>query len=360
MTPQPTLLPFDLAKAKMEGIKIGWRSAITLANNVCVQISDRLRDDDGPCGEVHVSADCAKRIREFIEPDEGYMSEMTLADSAQEAGAEFGNHSCPVHGPYIDLKCEQCRPWLFRKGGDAECAHKETKSLVRSTLETNGTENSERPKTSASDRPAEVQPLSAGQRDPNYDDEMKAAREELAELKKGAKINTHVRLFDLVRYQRAELHEAGLITDAEYAWLCAEAPMSKSPKGGSPSRQRLEDYDELRAKLTTTETHAKSLEGRVKELEKLTERVFGNHRDVEGKAGWDPAGEFDFTDLRQYLALLRPATPSGFVPMPPQFGTRPHDMAVGPCACGATHRLKDWPPKVQAVITATPSSEVQP
>jgi len=59
-------------------------------------------------------------------------------------------------------------------------------------------------------------------------------------------INTNVRLFDLVRYMRSELHEAELITDAEYAWICAEAPMAKGQ--GSPSPRRLEDYDEVKAR----------------------------------------------------------------------------------------------------------------
>jgi hypothetical protein len=68
-----------------------------------------------------------------------------------------------------------------------------------------------------------------------------------------AAINTNVRLFDLVRYSRAELHHEGLITDEEYAWLCVNAPMATSPKGGSPSRQRLEDYDEIRAKIISLE-----------------------------------------------------------------------------------------------------------
>ena len=58
-------------------------------------------------------------------------------------------------------------------------------------------------------------------------------------------INTNTRLFDLVRYMRFELHEAELITDEEYAWICAEAPMAKGQ--GSPSPRRLEDYDEIRA-----------------------------------------------------------------------------------------------------------------
>lgn len=57
-------------------------------------------------------------------------------------------------------------------------------------------------------------------------------------------------LFDLVRFMRSELHQAELITDEEYSWLCHGSDMATSPKGGSPSRQRLEDYDELRAELT--------------------------------------------------------------------------------------------------------------
>lgn len=58
-------------------------------------------------------------------------------------------------------------------------------------------------------------------------------------------INTNVRLFDLVRFMRSELHDANLITDQEYGWLCAEAPMAKGQ--GSPSPRRLEDYDEVKA-----------------------------------------------------------------------------------------------------------------
>ena len=66
-------------------------------------------------------------------------------------------------------------------------------------------------------------------------------------------INTNVRLFDLVRHCRACLHEEGLITDKEYAWLCAEALMATSPSGGSPSARRLEDYDQLRERIKRLE-----------------------------------------------------------------------------------------------------------
>lgn len=61
-------------------------------------------------------------------------------------------------------------------------------------------------------------------------------------------INTNVRLFDLVRHQRAALHEDELITDEEYAWLCGSG-MAGSPQGGSPSPRRLEDYDRMREQL---------------------------------------------------------------------------------------------------------------
>lgn len=78
-------------------------------------------------------------------------------------------------------------------------------------------------------------------------------------------INTNVRLFDLVRYMRSELHEAGLITDQEYDWLCS-SPMACSPKGGSPSSERLEDYDEIRAKMIAVAAERDSLRRENEEL----------------------------------------------------------------------------------------------
>jgi len=63
------------------------------------------------------------------------------------------------------------------------------------------------------------------------------------------------RLFDLVRYQRAELHEAGLISDQEYVDLVTE--LDGKMKG---SIARLESYDQLQQSNT-------KLTERVKELE---------------------------------------------------------------------------------------------
>lgn len=62
-------------------------------------------------------------------------------------------------------------------------------------------------------------------------------------------INSNVRMFDLVRYSRQYLHEAQLITDEEYFWLCQDAEFTSSDGNGSPSRKRLEDYDDLMTKL---------------------------------------------------------------------------------------------------------------
>lgn len=64
-------------------------------------------------------------------------------------------------------------------------------------------------------------------------------------------INTNTRLFDLVRYMRSELHEAGLITDEEYAWLSGGSGMAQGQ--GSPSPRRLEDYDEVIARVKALE-----------------------------------------------------------------------------------------------------------
>ncbi len=58
-------------------------------------------------------------------------------------------------------------------------------------------------------------------------------------------IKTNKRLFDLVRYQRSELLEAGLITDDEYLYILADAPLAQG--AGSPSPRRLEDYDQVKA-----------------------------------------------------------------------------------------------------------------
>lgn len=58
----------------------------------------------------------------------------------------------------------------------------------------------------------------------------------------------NLRLFDLVRHQRHELHKAELITNEEYASLMTD-PRADGP--GSPSPRRIESYDQMRSKLAT-------------------------------------------------------------------------------------------------------------
>lgn len=117
-------------------------------------------------------------------------------------------------------------------------------------------------------------------------------------------INTNVRLFDLVRYMRAELHEDELITDEEYGWLCAGSPMATSPKGGSPSRERLEDYDELRKQNAQLRAELDDLLERTKLMIADTRRVTG----TENEAGPLAADvQIAFNRLRAELEEVRRA-----------------------------------------------------
>ena len=79
----------------------------------------------------------------------------------------------------------------------------------------------------------------------NFARKLERERDDAREQIASCAINTNVRLFDLVRYMRSELHQASLITDAEYSWLCNGCEMANSPQGGSPSPRRLEDYKML-------------------------------------------------------------------------------------------------------------------
>lgn len=53
-----------------------WRAGITLGNNICVQESYRENDQDGDSGWINGTAECAKRIREWVEPDDAQLLEL--------------------------------------------------------------------------------------------------------------------------------------------------------------------------------------------------------------------------------------------------------------------------------------------
>lgn len=59
----------------------------------------------------------------------------------------------------------------------------------------------------------------------------------------------HQRLWDLVRYCRSTLHQDNLVTDEEYVMLAED----------HPAVERLEDYDELHARVKNLETKLNSL-----------------------------------------------------------------------------------------------------
>jgi hypothetical protein len=148
-------------------------------------------------------------------------------------------------------------------------------------------------------------------------------------------INTNVRLFDLVRYMRSELYEAELITDQEYAWLCAEAPMAKGQ--GSPSPRRLEDYDEIRAKMKHME----------KALTEIREMVGG---DPTGKLMQDEVADRVqklVNVLRETVGIMDAMRALQGMPM-----SQPEKKAVGMCYEQIKEMLERAMPEYDAVCKA--------
>lgn len=92
-------------------------------------------------------------------------------------------------------------------------------------------------------------------------------------------ISSHLRQFDLVRQMRGELHRQNLITDEEYVWLCRHNPTREA---GSPSPRRLEDYDELRAKLAEAE---KDKERLIKVARRCLDIAYENPEDWRVRIG---------------------------------------------------------------------------
>lgn len=81
--------PRELAGAA--AVREAWRIAIRLGNNICVQESDRENDNDGDQGWINGTAECAKRIRGYEEPDDAQLVEMLTEGSARMALAALGS-----------------------------------------------------------------------------------------------------------------------------------------------------------------------------------------------------------------------------------------------------------------------------
>lgn len=65
-----------------------WRAALTLANNLCVQESDRENDRDGDAGWSDGTAECARRIRDYLAPGEPELAEMLAEAGVKPRTAE--------------------------------------------------------------------------------------------------------------------------------------------------------------------------------------------------------------------------------------------------------------------------------
>jgi hypothetical protein len=87
-------LQAQLTTAELEGrvneaLKIGWRSGVTVSHNAVVAISDQHRDNDDADGSSQTAHECAKRIKQFLEPDFAYMEEMqAILTATPSAGPE--------------------------------------------------------------------------------------------------------------------------------------------------------------------------------------------------------------------------------------------------------------------------------
>lgn len=74
-----------------------WRAALTLANNLCVQESDRENERDGDPEHIHAAGNCARRIRDWLNPTDEQLAEM-LREAGVDGLAEDARGGCPSCG----------------------------------------------------------------------------------------------------------------------------------------------------------------------------------------------------------------------------------------------------------------------
>lgn len=79
-----SLAPEPPAQQPMSRDREVWRAALTLANNICVQESDRYNGDDA-AQEASAAGYCARRICDWIAPPD-----VQLAELLEEAGIGKG------------------------------------------------------------------------------------------------------------------------------------------------------------------------------------------------------------------------------------------------------------------------------
>lgn len=86
------------APVGVEAVRGAWLAAITLANNICVQESDRENDRDGDTAWIDGTAECAKRIREYAHPTDAELLEMLDEAGANAAKTALAQQPAAVDG----------------------------------------------------------------------------------------------------------------------------------------------------------------------------------------------------------------------------------------------------------------------
>jgi len=111
-------------------------------------------------------------------------------------------------------------------------------------------------------------------------------------------IKDNIRLLDLVRQARLWLHKQELITDDEYVDLATI---------GSGSARRLEDYDDIRSKLTSALAREKELREENARLANLAHRIYDQlgDDDVWGRTTAGGSAELDY--IQDELERCKPA-----------------------------------------------------
>ncbi|RRN78508.1 hypothetical protein EIM50_13545 [Pseudoxanthomonas sp. SGD-10] len=89
------------APVGVEAVRGAWLAAITLANNICVQESDRENDRDGDTGWINGTAECAKRIREYAHPTDAELLEMLDEAGANAAKAALSQQPAAPSGEAV-------------------------------------------------------------------------------------------------------------------------------------------------------------------------------------------------------------------------------------------------------------------
>lgn len=93
--------PAAVAPVGVEAVRGAWLAAITLANNICVQESDRENDGDGSAGWINGTAECAKRIREYAHPTDAELLEMLDEAGANAAKAALAQQPAAPSGEAV-------------------------------------------------------------------------------------------------------------------------------------------------------------------------------------------------------------------------------------------------------------------